>query len=58
MTRPDPAPLRRVPGGWVAASDPAMAAMLAAVLATYTARVIAGTDAAPSTDRWDITDRN
>lgn len=58
MTRPDRAPLRRVTGGWVAASDPATAAMLADVLATYTARVINGTDATPSADRWRITDRD
>lgn len=57
MTRPNRPPLRRVTGGWVAASDPATAVMLAEVLATYTARVIAGTDAPPSSDRWHISDR-
>ncbi len=58
MIRPDRPPLRRVAGGWVAASDPAMADQLAAILAAYAARVAAGHHAAPSPDRWAISDRD
>ena len=58
MTRPDRPPLRRAAGGWVAASDPATADQLAAILATYAARVVGGHHAAPSPDRWLISDRD
>jgi hypothetical protein len=58
MTRPDRPPLRRAAGGWVAASDPAMADQLAAILAAYAARVAAGRLAAPSPDRWLISERD
>jgi hypothetical protein len=51
----DRPPLRRVAGGWVAASDPATAAMLAAVLARYAAT--AGRPSPPS-GRWLISDRH
>jgi hypothetical protein len=58
MTRPDRPPLRRVAGGWVAASNPATADRLAAILAAYAARVAAGHHAAPSPNHWLISDRD
>jgi hypothetical protein len=58
MTRPDRAPWRQLPAGMVASSDPAMADQLAAILAAYAARVAAGHHAAPSPDRWAISDRD
>lgn len=61
--------LSRVPGGWIAATDPETAAMLSAVLSQYVASEAADaarSDAiraglispAPAPVRWNVSDRD